>query len=690
MAYVIITTRPKELKGTFDKYSVLSKAQWCTEGGGLSTLSAALAGEFSFYFIDFDSQDFFIEQLTQIKKQQEFKLIYFCQEFEGQILKDHQGSTVGGDAYLPFDISPADFDQMLLALTPQDMNTKGNRLENNNQNILKKYDLQNLSTLDEWKKSYGSQSLDEIFESVIVPKSKIKFQSVSSFASVPDEEPIIDEVNLSEGDDMSDKDQELDLDDLGDLELGADIVASEETVEDDGGFDLSLDDSEELDLSAEGEVVESAQMDSDDEFSLGDTGGDDFSLSEDGDDLAVSDLSDDGDDQFSLGDDDLSLSDDLSVDDDLSLGDEVGTDDDILDLGGDDLSLGDTSPELSADSLGEDDSLDFSLGGEDEAPEVTPEPELDAGLDLGLGLGDDLSFSMDEEVAPDSGDLSDDAMAKLKEIDEMMGDPADESLVSDDIDLGQIDLSSSDDDMFASPEPEVKKPAKKKKEAEVQEAAPERSLNQDIKEIVGNYSGEMERLAATLSNLRVDREELLNKIQKLEEEKLLQHRQNLSLRAELDEKKIELTIIKKKLNEENNELKDKVKIHEEMKMILEEKNKALQIEVEKVSQKTRLDVRKVQGRERELEQKLELLKIDAETQIRHRDQKILELKRRVDGMEFDMESMGHQEKKSLEGKVELEQKLDKAIRTLKGAITILENDSEAARVLEKLKKNIEV
>lgn len=217
-----------------------------------------------------------------------------------------------------------------------------------------------------------------------------------------------------------------------------------------------------------------------------------------------------------------------------------------------------------------------------------------------------------------------------------------------------------------------------------------RNTDQDIKQIVGSYSGEMERLAATLSNLRSDREDLLAKIQKLEEEKIMQQRQNLSLRAELDEKKIELTIIKKKLNEENNELKDKLKIQEEMKLIWEERNRLLQGEVEKISQKTRFDVKKVQGRERELEQKLELLKADAETQIRHRDQKILELKRRIDGMEFDMESMGHQEKKSLEGKVELEQKLDKAIRTLRGAVTILENDSEAAQVLEKLKKNIEV
>lgn len=643
----------------FAPHSFLSEAQWCTEAGALSTVLTAVEGEFSFILIDYDNQDFFRSPLLSAKKKAEFKLVYFSQELDGPTLREHQAGEIGGDAYLPFSIPTVDLEQMLLALTPEEMNTKGNRLESGNVDILKKYELDSLDSLEKWGKSFASQKLDEAFEVLIVQKSKIKFQSVSSFTPAPEEESVEEEVNLSEEEVMSDKDQDLSLDDLGDLELGADESVEAVAEVDESGFDLSLGDSDDLSLSEEGDIPETSELDDSNDFSL-----------DDGDDTG---------DDFSLGDDDgLSLSDDST--------DEV-------------LDLGESSDDFSLGGEDEGESLDFSLGGDDEvAPSL---PEADASSDdLGLGgldlsaSDEDLSFGLSDSdsSAPKAleADLSDDALAKLKEIDEMMGDPVNESLVSDDIDLGQIDLSG-DDDILGQMEPEPKKAPKKKKEVETNEVvSASRSTDQDIKQIVGSYSGEMERLAATLSNLRSDREDLLAKIQKLEEEKIMQQRQNLSLRAELDEKKIELTIIKKKLNEENNELKDKLKIQEEMKLIWEERNRLLQAEVEKISQKTRFDVKKVQGRERELEQKLELLKADAETQIRHRDQKILELKRRIDGMEFDMESMGHQEKKSLEGKVELEQKLDKAIRTLRGAITILENDSEAAQVLEKLKKNIEV
>jgi hypothetical protein len=171
---------------------------------------------------------------------------------------------------------------------------------------------------------------------------------------------------------------------------------------------------------------------------------------------------------------------------------------------------------------------------------------------------------------------------------------------------------------------------------------------------------------------------------------VIQNRGTLTMRAELDEKKIELSIIRKKLNDEITELKDRLKLFEEKKMILEEKNKILLVELDKAGQKNKIDVKKVQMRERELEQKLELLKADSETQIRHRDLKILELKRKLDAMEFDIESISVQEKRSVESRFELEDKLDKAIKTLRNAITVLEDESEKSGALEALKKNIDM
>lgn len=343
--------------------------------------------------------------------------------------------------------------------------------------------------------------------------------------------------------------------------------------------------------------------------------------------------------------------------------------------------------------------------------------EEDELIDSPPDLGIDLE-AIDQDVmlfgdSSDGADFSEDAMKKLQEIDEILvvdaskvdvknnikvnnDEDLNESLVSDDINLEGINFGTDaeiEKQHVAEVTPEVKeeKPKKKKKEiAEPKESKDERPLGQDLREISGAYSVEMERMQATISNLRGDREELLVKIQKLEEDKLIQSRNNLSLRAELDERRIELTIIRKKLNEEITELKDRLKLFDEKRLIMEEKNRILMQELDRSAQKNKIDVKKVQMRERELEQKLELLKSDAETQIRHRDLKILELKRKMDGMEFDMESISQQEKRSVESRFELEDKLEKAIKTLRSAITVLEDETDRTNALNALKKNIDM
>jgi chromosome segregation ATPase len=268
-----------------------------------------------------------------------------------------------------------------------------------------------------------------------------------------------------------------------------------------------------------------------------------------------------------------------------------------------------------------------------------------------------------------------------------------QSLVPEDLDLDGINLSEDGPMKEAPVLPKVERIKKKKPEPDDMSDEQDRGIVRDFKEISGAYSGEMERLQATLSNLRTDREELLTKIQKMDEERILQSRQTLSLRAELDEKKIELMITRKRLNEEIGELKDRLKLQDEKKLILEEKNRVMLQELDRSSQKNKMDVKKVQIRERELEQRLELLKSDAETQIRHRDLKILELKRKMDAMEFDMESLNLQEKRSVESRFELEDKLGIAIKTLRTAITVLEDDKEhtdTLNALSALKKNIDM
>lgn len=442
----------------------------------------------------------------------------------------------------------------------------------------------------------------------------------------------------------------------------------------------------------------------------------------------------DKDDEIKLDDGEFTLSDapDLPLDDDeldesLLLTDAV---DEGFDLGSVELKSDEVSeirlPEeeedlMSADSGSPEPLSELDLGDLTDLDDLSPSAGVvTANPNNGPGLNE-ISLSDDPELAPEesfsaplaeedlilsSVDEEPEEQTRVQPVaasspnvdeplfkedinfealgfsaEELSSETADSQGLSDFQGVGELEEPMEDDEVEVTPPP----PARRKKRDE----APAQ-MSDDFREVSSAYTSEMERTQATISNLRADREELLAKIQQLEDERLHQNRSHLTLRAELDERKIELTIIRKKLNEEIGELKDRMRLHEERKLILEEKNKLLLQELEKANQRSKMDVKKVQLRERELEQRLELLKSDAETQIRHRDLKILELKRKIDAMEFDMESISTQEKKSVESRFELEDKLDKAIKTLRTAITDLEQESDRGQALSALKKNIDM
>jgi hypothetical protein len=390
--------------------------------------------------------------------------------------------------------------------------------------------------------------------------------------------------------------------------------------------------------------------------------------------------------------------------------DELQLDEEELVISNEDnQGYGDLS--FSGDDLGEIEA-DLSSGAELSSPEnfnleeelSLSEPSLVtidssvAQIDQEIDPGD-LNFldekQEDELILDSENELSDDAKKKLEEIDQIMVKDAsslypdllsqsstEEPLVNESVKLDGIDLSEA---------PEESPPInKKKRKKEMTPVVNSQAESGDFSDISQAYSGEMERLKATISNLRADRDELLKTLQSNEESQILHNRQLLSLRAELDEKKIELTITRKKLNEEILDLKDKLKVGDERKLILEEKIRVMVQDIDLHGHKNRVDLKRIQMREKELEQKLELLKADTETQIRNRDLKILELKRKLDSMEFDMESISQQEKKSVESRFELEDKLEKAIKTLRTAITVLEEDENLDKDLKIIKKSLDV
>lgn len=681
MTYYFISFDPSKFREFPERFPILQDGIWVDAIEDLQEI-LMVADENSCFFFDLPKPDKNADKWAAIirEKAPKARLIFVTADWKPQDLKAHQLSPQGGDAYVSRQVSAETLGRILGGFTEEITNVKGNKLEKTGTGQVKISAEFELDTLAEMKKHPLSLKIDSLFAETKQSKEKPKLQSISNFAKADDEEP---------GVSMSNDDQEISLDDMGELEISETPDLPDAPLEESG-----------LDLGADFGNLDLDEAQAANTFT-----------EQPADDLASFDLGEPS--SFSLE----STTEAAGEDEPSGLHLSDGTQASKLDFGPLD---GDVSPEVKEklaeiDAIMHEDSKvnlelpdDLSLL-EDDADLMTgtgKEVE-DKGLDL-MSLEGDLDNQIDEKIGEEVDSGFSIADLPAAGADDQLDSDLDQPLVSDDLDLANLDFGTEPE---SEPEPEVKPvviaapkeektSTKIKKKKEVKEEREEkeesravqveRPMGQELREISGAYSAELERMQATLSNLRTDREELLSRIQMMEEEKLLHNRQTLNMRAELDEKKIELSIARKKMNEEISSLKDRVRLEEERRLILEEKNRILREELDKSAQKNRIDVKKVQLHERELEQRLELLKADSETQIRNRDLKILELKRKIDGMEFDMESMQSQEKRTVESRFELEDKLEKAIKTLRNAISVLEDESDKGAALDALKKNIDM
>ena len=96
-----------------------------------------------------------------------------------------------------------------------------------------------------------------------------------------------------------------------------------------------------------------------------------------------------------------------------------------------------------------------------------------------------------------------------------------------------------------------------------------------------------------------------------------------------------------------------------------------------------MDFNQIKAREKELEGQLELAKMDSESQVSTRDKKILDLKRKIDQLEFNMENAVIKEEKSREDKQKLEDRLERIMKTLRGSIEVLEDDMDWQQTTKK-------
>ena len=197
-----------------------------------------------------------------------------------------------------------------------------------------------------------------------------------------------------------------------------------------------------------------------------------------------------------------------------------------------------------------------------------------------------------------------------------------------------------------------------------------------------------EALSETLAEIKSDRARLLNEIQMLKDENIKLRRQDITYRTEIEDLKVELELMKNRAISQNQDLKFQLQLLEDKKSLLEQKSKDYQIQYQQLSEKHKINHNQVKEREIKLEGQLDLLKADSKAQIENRENIIIELKRKIDNLEFNIENISIKEGESKQHRLQAEQKLNKVISSLRFCIDILEteeNNADKLKVLNTLK-----
>ena len=137
------------------------------------------------------------------------------------------------------------------------------------------------------------------------------------------------------------------------------------------------------------------------------------------------------------------------------------------------------------------------------------------------------------------------------------------------------------------------------------------------------------------------------------------------------DKQIEFEVLYKQVEDLNNQLKERT----DKARTIEARLKMTTDEVDKVKERVRVDIRRIRVREKELESQLEILKKDSSALLMARDEKILELKRKLDLLEFNMELVQEQYSKERDATDQLRARLKHAATAMREAGGLLDHEN---------------
>lgn len=124
------------------------------------------------------------------------------------------------------------------------------------------------------------------------------------------------------------------------------------------------------------------------------------------------------------------------------------------------------------------------------------------------------------------------------------------------------------------------------------------------------------------------------------------------------------------------QLKVELEQAKEQQRSAERKLEETQIGHQELKERVRRDLQQIRIKEKEFEAKLEILKRDSETLLASKDKKMLEMKRKIDTLEYEMESL-RQSGVDAQKKLQFwKERIDRVLRALKLSTTLLESEAE--------------
>ncbi len=119
-------------------------------------------------------------------------------------------------------------------------------------------------------------------------------------------------------------------------------------------------------------------------------------------------------------------------------------------------------------------------------------------------------------------------------------------------------------------------------------------------------------------------------------------------------------------------------------LLAERKCEIAEKKYEELKERVKKDIQQIRVHEKELEARLEILKRDSETLLAAKDRKLLEFKRKIDALEYEMESLVEKEKAAQKKLESWKERMNRVLRALKLGTSLLESEEEVEQEISKI------